>query len=116
VPSKKPATALRRAPRTKSLEGRELNRALEQVGRKHERPHDEAEPTRTGRGIVTMPGRASADGSRKGAKVVRRVALYLPLEVADELERRALAGRQSLSDTAAEGLAEQWGLTLEAVG
>lgn len=64
---------------------------------------------------MNQPGRLRADGTRAGAKTTRRTVLYLPIEVGDELEKRALAGRKSLTDCATEALAEQWGITLEAV-
>jgi hypothetical protein len=83
------------------------------VGRKHERARDESEPVRAGRGIVNRPGRAKADGSRE-ATSARRFVFVFPFELATELEKRAHDTRKSLTDCAAEALAEQWGIVLEA--
>jgi hypothetical protein len=94
-----------------------LKRELARIGQKHERaPTGDALEQRTGRGIVAMKGRVQPDGTRKGARITRRLTLFLPLEVADELDALARKRGMSLSNVAAEALAEHWAITLEAVG
>ncbi len=63
-----------------------------------------------GPGIVKQPGRLLADGTRRGARVARRVTLYLPIDVAKALEDFAHDRRVSLSDIAAELLGDVLGV------
>jgi len=117
MPPTKPTPTVRstrKKPATHPLEGRALQRELERIGRKHERPA-EGEPPTAGRGIVVMPGRATKEG-RKGERVTRRATFYLPLAVHDELEVIAKRRGMSVSNAAAEVLADALGITLEATG
>lgn len=61
-------------------------------------------------GVMRLPGRLLKDGSRRGAKVVRRVTVYLPVPVAEVLEERAFEWRMRLSDVATLALMEAFGL------
>lgn len=91
----------------------EESRKLDAAGAKHERaPEDQASTVRTGRGIVTQPGRPLANGERKRARQARRVTLYLDLSVADELVIRAHRAGRSLSDEVAARLAESYGVSV----
>jgi len=111
--SKKPTTTLRRP--KKATTAREQNAALERVARKHNRPHatvEEAAP----RGVVKRAGRAYANGTSSPAGEARRLTVYIPLELFDELEARARGGRQTLSHVTAAVLAEAFGVELKAVG
>jgi hypothetical protein len=113
---KKPTTALRAAPaaaKPRRLSARDLDRELERVGAKNERARSAAQPdVAEGRGVIRQPGRLLADGTRKGARIARRLTVYLPIELADELADRARRERQSMSDVAASALAEHWGIVL----
>jgi hypothetical protein len=118
MPPAKPTPTVRSSTRAKKqpapLEGRALQRELDRIGRKHERPAEGEHPV-AGRGIVKMPGRATKEG-RKGERVTRRATFYLPLEVHDELEVTAKRRGMSVSNAAAELLADALGVTLEATG
>lgn len=92
----------------------EQKRKIDAAARRREQGKADESPAVEGRGIVAMKGRLLADGTRRGAAVKRRTTLYLPLAVADELDARARSGRSSLSDVAAETLAEAWAIELEA--
>lgn len=114
---KKPEVGLRRTTRTqrRPMGERERNIALERVARRSERPNaPSAEPA--GRGIVKRAGRKFADGRESPAGELRRLAVYIPVELFDELEARARASRKTLSKVAAEVFAEAFGVRLEAVG
>lgn len=111
VSSKKPTTTLRRG---KAATPREQNAALERVARKHEKRAPVEE--RTARGVVKRAGRVFANGSSSPAGELRRLTVYIPLGLFEELEERARAARRTLSETAALALAEQFGVTLEATG
>jgi hypothetical protein len=108
--SKKPTTTLRRK---KPTTASERNTQLERVARKHNRPHlavEEAAP----RGVVKRAGRAYANGTSSPAGEARRLTVYIPLELFDELEARARGGRQTLSHVTAAVLAEAFGVELRA--
>jgi hypothetical protein len=113
VPAKKPTTGLRT--RKPPAADRERKIELERIARKHERPNNDVEE-RAARGIVKRAGRTFADGRSSPAGELRRLAVYIPLELFDELEARARAGRRTLSETTAAALADQFGVTLEATG
>lgn len=111
VPAKKPSTTLRRG---KAGTPREQNAALERVARKHEKRPTVEE--RAARGVVKRAGRVFANGSSSPAGELRRLTVYIPLGLFEELEERARAARRTLSETAGLALAEQFGVTLEATG
>lgn len=115
MPAKKPTTGLRRARKSSTPTTRERNLALERVARKHEKPSNDVED-RGSRGVVKRAGRQFADGSSSPAGEVRRLAVYIPIGLFEELEARARAGRRTLSETTTAALADQFGITLEATG
>lgn len=104
--TKKPKPALRSVPPN----SRESEQRLERIAREREAPGSVA-PARA-RGVVEMPGRLLADGSRRGAKTARRLTVYLPLEVATELGVRAAREGKTLSDIASTALAQALGVEL----
>jgi rRNA-processing protein FCF1 len=114
MPTKKPTTSLRRA--RKATTPREQNEALERVARKHQRPQNDVEE-RAALGVVRRAGRTYANGrSATPAGEVRRLTVYIPLAVFDELEARARSSRDSLSTTASIVLAEAFGVAVQAAG
>ena len=112
MPAKKPTAGLRTR---KPLSAREENIEIERIARKLGRPNTELEE-RPARGIVKRAGRQFADGRSSPAGQLRRLAVYIPIELFDELEARARAARRTLSETTAATLADQFGITLEATG
>jgi prolyl-tRNA editing enzyme YbaK/EbsC (Cys-tRNA(Pro) deacylase) len=114
MPAKKPTTTLRRA--KKPTTAREQNVALERAARKHQHPHRAVEEVAPPRGVVKRTGRAYANGTVTPAGELRRLTVYIPLDLFDELEARARGGRHTLSRTTAEVLADAFGVELQAVG
>jgi hypothetical protein len=55
-------------------------------------------------GIIERPGRVLADGSRRGARTLRRMTCYLDPELGRRLRAHALDRGQSMSDVIAEAL------------
>jgi hypothetical protein len=55
-------------------------------------------------GIIERPGRVLADGSRRGARTLRRLTVYLDPELAKRLQGRAAERDQSMSDVIAAAL------------
>jgi hypothetical protein len=110
MPTKKPTTSLRRK---KPTAARERAVRLERVARKHERPHLTVEEPAP-RGVVKRAGRSFANGTSTPAGEARRLTVYIPLELFDELEARARGGRQTLSHVTAAVLAEAFGVELRA--
>jgi hypothetical protein len=107
--SKKPTTTLRKKPTA----ARERDMQIERVARKYNRPHaavEEAAP----RGVVKRAGRSFANGTSTPAGELRRLTVYIPLDLFDELEARARGGRQTLSHVTAAVLAEAFGVELRA--
>lgn len=117
----KPQAGLRRTTRgdrkqPTPAETLEQRIALEKIARKHERPNETVDE-RPARGVVKRAGRTRADGtpiSLAGEK--RRLAVYIPLELFDELEARARAARATLSDQTTESLAFAFGIDIKAAG
>lgn len=57
---------------------------------------------------VVRKGRLRADGSRSGAKVLRRLTIYLPPELAQKLDVEAATSGRDKSELVAEALAERF--------
>ena len=55
-------------------------------------------------GIIERPGRILADGSRRGAKTLRRMTVYLDPALAAKVKARAGELDQSMSDVIAAAL------------
>lgn len=55
--------------------------------------------------IIELKGRIRADGSRVGAGLARKMTIYLPLEVAQELEMEKVQRRMDFGAIVAEALA-----------
>jgi hypothetical protein len=55
-------------------------------------------------GIIERPGRVLADGSRRGAKTLRRLTAYLDPELARRLRGHALAHDATMSDVIGDAL------------
>jgi hypothetical protein len=109
----KPVASVADATR-RAVDPRAAELAIERIAREQVAPTRQA-PANAGPGILVRQGRLLADGTRRGGRTLRRMTMVLPLDVADELERRARARRMSHSDLTAEVLAEAWAITLEAV-
>lgn len=57
-----------------------------------------------GRGVVERVGRLRADGSRSGARTLRRMTIYLPPELARELEVHTLQCDDTVSNVIADAV------------
>ena len=53
---------------------------------------------RLGVGVIERPGHVLAGGGRRGARTLRRMTVYLPLDLAEALDDLAHARRESKSE------------------
>jgi hypothetical protein len=64
-----------------------------------------------GVGVVVLPGRARADGTRTGKRIARRKTFHLSFAVGEKVDTEAFVRKVTASRVVDEILARHYGLT-----